>query len=108
MIHLTAQTTIFIATQPIDFRKQIDGVVALCEQHLHQNPRSGALYAFINRAKTMIRILHHDGGGYWLATRRLSQGRYQDWPTGSATVLPAAAHQLRRLIKSTHCERVIN
>ena len=108
MIHLTAKTEILIASTPVDFRKQIDGLVALCTHHFQQNPRSGALYVFINRAKTMIRILHHDGSGYWLATKRLSQGRYQDWPTGSPSLSPAAASQLRNLIRSSACESPAN
>jgi transposase len=108
MIHLTAKTEILIATKPVDFRKQVDGLVALCTHHFQQNPRSGALYVFINRAKTMIRILHHDGSGYWLATKRLSKGRYQDWPTASPSLSPAAASQLMSLIKSSTCELPLN
>ena len=63
MIHLTEKTEIFLAINPVDFRKQIDGLVSLCRQHFDKNPRSGALYVFINRARTMIRVLHHDGSG---------------------------------------------
>jgi len=104
MIHLTVKTKIFIATSPVDFRKQIDSLVALCNQHLDQDPRCGALYVFINRAKTMIRILHHDGSGYWLATKRLSQGRFYGWPKSSVALTPSAASQLMNLIKSSTCE----
>lgn len=108
MIHLTANTEILMATQPVDFRKQTDGLVALCGQHFQKNPRNGALYVFINRAKTMIRILHYDGTGYWLATKRLSQGRYKNWPTASSSMTPAAASRLMSLIKSNTCEFLHN
>lgn len=104
MIHLTENTAILIATKPVDFRKQIDGLVSLCTQHFNRNPRDGVLYVFINRAKTMIRILHHDGTGYWLATKRLSQGHYKNWPTVTAELSPSAASQLKQLIKSTDCK----
>ena len=104
MIHLTEKTEIFIATNPVDFRKQIDSLVSLCTEHLHQNSRNGAFYVFINRANTMIRILHHDGSGYWLATKRLSQGRYQGWPKSHAPLSSAAASQLMSLIKSNACQ----
>ena len=53
MLYLTAQTKVLLALQPVDFRKQIDGLVALCEGHLKQQPRSGELFVFTNRAKTM-------------------------------------------------------
>ncbi len=106
MIHLTASTEILIASKPVDFRKQIDGLVSLCKYHFEQNPRSGALYVFINRAKTMIRILHYDGSGYWLATKRLSRGRYQGWPTATSSLSPALSSSLKNLIKSNTCELI--
>ncbi len=100
MIHLTASTAILIATQPADFRKGIDGLVALCQQGLQQNPRSGTLYVFINRAATMIRILVYDrqGCGYWLMTKRLSRGRYRGWPRHEQAIGTMQAHQLRQLL----------
>lgn len=101
MIHLTAASTILIATQPADFRKGIDGLVGLCQQDLAQNPRSGTLYVFINRAATMIRILVYDqqGSGYWLMTKRLSRGRYRGWPRRESAIGSIQAHQLRQLLR---------
>ena len=100
MIRLTAKTMIWMATQPVDFRKQIDGLVALSQHQLQQNPRSGALYVFINRPRTMIRILHYDGSGYWLATKRLSQGHYVNWPTVSSDLSEMEASLLMKLIRT--------
>lgn len=101
MIYLTAQTQIFIAVKPADFRKQIDGLIALCKQTLEQSPRSGALFIFINRSKTMIRILHYDGSGYWLATKRLSQGKFSGWPATTEKLCAIQAEKLMKLIKPT-------
>jgi transposase len=39
-------------------------------------PRSGTLFVFINRNKTMVRSLIYDGTGFWLMTKRLSKGRF--------------------------------
>ena len=99
MIRLCAQTRILVAIKPIDFRKQIDGIVAICSHQLHQNPRSGTLFVFINRAHTMIRILAYDNNGYYLITKRISQGRFAYWPKQVNTpthTLPAA--QLRAVL----------
>jgi transposase len=101
MIHLTEKTEILVAINPVDFRKQIDGLVAVCDRQLNQDSREGALIVFINRAKTMIRILHYDGSGYWLATKRLSKGHYQGWPKSTEKIAPVVASQLMNLIKST-------
>ena len=98
MIHLTATTPILVSTAPADFRKGVDGFVALCEYDLHQNPRSGTLFIFINRRATMIRILAYEHNGYWLMTKRLSQGRYRGWPQAGEAVSALQAVQLRQLL----------
>lgn len=98
MIPLTATTPIVLARAPVDFRAGIDGMVALCQHHLHQNPRSGTLYVFINRRATMIRILVYEQNGYWLMTKRLSQGRYRGWPQVGEPIGALPAVQLRQLL----------
>lgn len=108
MIHLTQNATILVAVQPIDFRKQIDGVTSYCKHQLNDNPRNGAWFVFRNRNNTMIRLLHYDGSGYWLATKRLSQGRFQGWPAGDQACASLAAAELMRLIKSIACEGRLN
>jgi hypothetical protein len=80
MLQLTPQSRIFVATEPVDFRKGIDGLAAICHRALGDNPLSGALYVFRNRAGTTLKILCYDGQGFWLCTKRLSQGRFTWWP----------------------------
>ncbi len=104
MIHLTSQTKILVAIEAVDFRKQIDSLVRLCKEELARNPRDGTYFVFINRAHTMIRLLSHDGSGYWLCTKRLSQGRYRNWPTGKSCLSTLEAKQLAALIKSSACK----
>ena len=67
MLQLTPQSRIFVATEPVDFRKGIDGLAAVCRRALGDNPLSGALSVFRNRAGTTLKILCYDGQGYWLA-----------------------------------------
>ena len=38
---------IYLAVEPVDMRKQYDGLWAQAEQHLGENPRQGALFVFI-------------------------------------------------------------
>ena len=76
MLQLTPQSTIFVATIHIDFRKGIDGLIAVCNQKLTINPMGGALFLFYNKSKTTIKVLSFDGQGFWLCTKRLSQGKF--------------------------------
>lgn len=101
MLYLTQETQILLAVEPVNFRKQTDGLIALCEQLLLTNPRSGQLFVFINRACTMIRILYYEDGGYWLATKRLSRGRYTLWPNKKGIVSHSLlASDLTKLLKT--------
>jgi transposase len=104
VIHLTQTSRVFLATAPTDFRRQIDGLVAHCTNQLQHNPRDGALFVFINRAKTMLRILHYDGSGYWLATKRLSKGRFPVRLGTESSLSALEAAQLMSLIKSGACD----
>ena len=80
MLQLTPPSRILLATEPVDFRKGIDGLAALCRHVLTQNPLSGTVFVFRNRAGTALKILMYDGQGFWLCTKRLSQGRFTWWP----------------------------
>lgn len=99
MIHLTSESRIHLAVKPQDFRKQIDGLVAIVQQQLEKDPRSGAMYVFINRSKTMLRILNYEGNGYWCATKRLTKGKFTGWPKSNQPLCDMAAKHLCKLIK---------
>lgn len=99
MIQLIPQLQIRLACKPIDFRKGIDGLAALCKREWEENPFSGTLFVFRNRRGTALKLLCYDGLGFWLVTRRLSQGRIRWWPTDSDTPLhPIEAQQLSVLL----------
>ena len=98
MIQLTASTKILLAVEPGDFRKGIDGFCAVCLNELDQDPRSGTYFVFINRSKTMIRILSYDTNGYFISTKRLSKGKFKGWPTGQQPMTAVEAKHLQRLL----------
>jgi len=102
MIHLTSNTSILIATQPADFRQGIDGLAAVCQHKLECNPRSGTLFVFINRNKTMIRALVYEKNGFWLMTKRLSKGKFSGWPNSNSPMSPMAAKHLRQLLHGNY------
>jgi len=52
MLQLTPQSTIFVATIHIDFRKGIDGLIAVCNQKLTINPMGGALFVSVRGRRT--------------------------------------------------------
>jgi transposase len=105
MLQLTPQSRIFLALQPIDCRKGIDGLAAVCRQALGENPLGGAVYVFRNRASTTLKLLLYDGQGFWLCTKRLSQGRFHWWPTATTPSVRLSARELTILLWNGFPER---
>jgi transposase len=105
MLQLTPQSRIFLAVQPVDFRKGIDGLAALCRQTLRENPLGGAVYVFRNRTGTTLKLLAYDGQGFWLCTKRLSQGRFHWWPTATTPSVTLSAQEVSILFWNGNPER---
>lgn len=100
MLQIVPQMKIRVAVEPVDGRKGIDGLAQLCREKLQEDPFSGSIFIFRNRRGTMLRILTFDGQGYWLATKRLSRGRFKWWPKADADGRGATlqAHQVQVLL----------
>jgi len=98
MIQTSATMRILVAVQPVDFRKGIDGLAAICRQQLAQDPLSGWAFVFRNRRATAVKILAYDGQGFWLCQKRLSQGHFGWWPRDQAAGRFLQGHQLQVLL----------
>ena len=105
MLQLTPQRRIFVATQPVDCRKGIDGLGAVCRQGLGEHPLTGAVYVLRNRAGTALKRLLYDGQGSGLMMKRLSQGRFAWWPNSAAARVPLSARALLIVLWNGHPER---
>lgn len=99
MIQITPQMRVMVAVDPVDFRKGIDGLASLCRAQLKADPFSGTVFAFRGRSGRTIKLLCHDGGGFWLCTKRLSQGRFDWWPAHpNEASVRLLAHELQVLV----------
>ena len=98
MLQLTPQNRVFVALEPADFRRGIDGLSALCRQRLGEDPFGGAIFVFRNRRGTSLKLLRYDGQGFWLCQKRLSQGRLKWWPATSRACQSLSARELQILL----------
>lgn len=107
MIQITPQMRILVAVEPVDFRKRIDGLAALCRSALSSDPFSGTVFVFCSRGGKALRVLAYDGQGFWLCEKRLSAGRFRFWPRSrnaeSSRIF--AAHQVQVLLSGGDPER---
>ena len=76
MLSLSHVQRIFLARAPTDMRKQAPGLANMVEESLQQDPLSGDAYVFLNRHRTIVKILVWDVSGYWVAAKRLEAGRF--------------------------------
>ena len=99
MINLSSSSKILLCIKPLDFRKGIDSICRIVKADFEKDPREGAIYVFINKRATQIRLINFDGTGFWLCTKRLSQGNYW-WPKSKdSTLLPSEAKDMAMLLR---------
>ncbi len=90
LIEVPAQ--IWLAVEPVDMRRGIDGLSLIVQQSLGHSPGAGSAFVFRNRAGNRLRLLLWDGTGVWLCQRRLHQGRFI-WPKAGDRVFAISAVQ---------------
>ena len=106
MLQVTPQMKVLVAVEPVDFRKGIDGLAAVCKSVLQQDPFAGTVFVFRNRRATAIKVLVYDGQGFWLCQKRLSEGRFRWWPAvNDKATKQLAAHQLTVLFSAGNPKR---
>ncbi len=88
MLTLPSAAKIYLAVEPVDMRKQFNGLWSLAELKLREDPKLGALFVFTNKNRDRLKMLYWDGTGAWIFAKRLEKGRFS-WPLGSdGTKLP--------------------
>lgn len=99
VLSLDAHTRVYIAAEPLDFRKQIDGLSLAVQETLELDPFSAHLFVFTNRAHDKLKLLYWHHNGYVLLYKRLEKGRFQ-WPViGSGSHLCLSTRELQWLLE---------
>lgn len=99
MIALPSGTRVWVAAGVTDMRKGMDGLAALVQTTLQENPFSGHLFVFRGRRGDLVKLLWFDGDGLCLLAKRLERGRFV-WPQALEGTVAlwrgAALHAARR------------
>jgi len=67
--------SILVCTQPVDFRKAIDGLLDVILSDLQVDPRSN-IFIFFNRSRDKIKVLSWHKNGFVLLLKRLEKGQF--------------------------------
>ena len=81
-----------------DMRKQFNGLSALAERVLKQDPFSGHLFVFRGRRGDLVKIVWWDGQGACMFSKRLEKGRFV-WPSAADGKVTISAAQLSLLLE---------
>jgi transposase len=106
MLQITPQHHICVAVEPVDFRRGINGLAAICRQQLQKDPFSGNLFVFRNKSGTSVKLLIYDGNGFWLCQKRFSQGKINGWPKHSDQAITMKAVELLIMLQQGNPQEV--
>lgn len=76
MLTLPSSVRIWLSTSHADMRLSFRGLSGLVRQRLLEDPTSGHLFCFVNRRRTMMKLLLCDRSGSWIFHRRLIRGTF--------------------------------
>ena len=77
MLSLASDIKIYAYTGVTDMRKGFNGLSGMIREEFQADPTDGSLFLFINRRRDRMKLLHFDGGGYWLYYRLLEAGTFE-------------------------------
>lgn len=104
MITLPAGSRVWLAAGVTDLRKGFDGLAAIVQMQLAEDPFSGHLFVFRGRAGDRIKILWWDGDGLCLFAKRLERGRFV-WPQATSGTVSLSGAQLSMLLEGIDWRR---
>ena len=68
---------ILVCTEPQDMRRSFDGLCLVVEQYVGADPKSGALFVFVNKRKNRLKVLWFDRNGFCILYKRLHRSRFE-------------------------------
>jgi len=87
-----------------DMRRGFDGLCALVQTALKQDPFSGQIFVFRGRRGDRIKVLWFDTHGLCLFYKRIEQGRFI-WPQAAQGAILLSAAQLSMLLEGIDWRR---
>ena len=76
MLLLPRAVRVYVATQPVRLNRSFDGLSNVVREILGRDPLSGHVFVFINRRRTMVKLLVWTRGGFTIVHKRLERGTF--------------------------------
>ncbi len=77
MLDISPAVKIFLYGQAADLRRGYDGLAAIVQDAMGEDPLSGSLFVFVNRRGNRVKLLYWDSDGYAIWMKRLEIGSFE-------------------------------
>lgn len=67
---------IFVCNEPQDMRRSFDTLALVVKESMVKDPECGALFVFVNKTSTRLKVLWFEQSGYCILYKRLHRARF--------------------------------
>ena len=72
---------IWLCREPVDMRKSFNGLAGEVVTRLEEDPLSGQLFVFMNRRRTLMKVLYFESSGFCIWSKQLERGQFHVDPS---------------------------
>ena len=105
MISPAGNFKIYLASEPVDFRKGVDGLTSIVMSEFKLDPFSGAIFVFRSKRADRLKLIVWDGTGLVMVYKRI-EGRGFIWPKVRNGVISLGKAQFEALFEGIDWKRV--
>jgi transposase len=88
---------IYVRPGYTDLRKAVNGLTAIIQEDMGEDPLSGSVFLFCNKNRRLLKAVWWDRTGFWLSQKRLEQDRFP-WPEEEEEVRMLSGEEVRMLL----------
>jgi transposase len=76
MILWPSSVQVHVAVEPVSMRKSFEGLSNEVRGVINKDPLCGHVFCFLNRGKSMLKLLYWSRGGFTIVHKRLERGKF--------------------------------
>lgn len=85
LISVPEATTVYVYSDAVHMGASFRKLSALVKDQLGDDPSTGALYVFLNKRSTYVKVLFWQHGGFCILAKKLDAGAFE-LPAGKSTI----------------------
>ena len=102
MIGWPRRIRVWAFPEPVDLRRGFNGLIGLVESKLAMDAVNGDVFLFVNRRRTLAKVLVADGTGIAIFMKRLTDGRFAElWRRHHAGAIALTSNELALFLEGS-------